>query len=223
MCSVCISLRYWLCQCVLPWRPETDVGWVGSLIACTLGFQTVFLLNTEITGWPGSPQGPLALPPSTRIFAVWWHIQLFMCSLRIQTWVFKLGQQALHPFIHLLGAIRPCLELFLFKTSFNIWSLVCVESRHCLKTTLYFTGLLVFLFLWIGCFPFVVCDKNTSRGNLKKGGFVWAHSLTTQLIMAKKVFNSSEVTFYLLLGGRGGWTLALSLLLSSLLSLGTNP
>ena len=35
------------------------------------------------------------------------------------------------------------------------------------KNTLYFTNLLVFLFLWI-----VVYDKNTYGGNLKKGGFV---------------------------------------------------
>lgn len=51
---------------------------------------------------------------------------------------------------------------------------------------------LFFLFLWI-----VACDKNTYRGDLKKGGFVLTHSLMAQLTMAKKVFNSSEVTFYL--------------------------
>lgn len=86
------------------------------------------------------------------------------------------------------------------------------------KNTLYFTGLLVFLFLWI-----VVCDKNTYGGDLKKGGFVLTHSLTTQLIMAKKVLGSCEVTFCLQLGGRGRGMPALILILSSLPSLGTNP
>lgn len=86
------------------------------------------------------------------------------------------------------------------------------------ENTLYFTGLLVFLFLWI-----VVCDKNTYGGDLKKGGFVLSHSLTTQLIMAKKVLGSCEVTFCLQLGGRGRGMPALSVLSSSLPSLGTNP